>query len=558
MREGRPTDLTPEQIGFDRKRPVAWLNPGVLLQTGAQVVSAYLFGRFLDKRELQAVFPVSLHDHGDQDELWLDYAADAGDGFDATYSIAHLIAAQRLTVSGAPTDLPRGNVVVLGGDQVYPAASATAYDDRWKGPYRAALPELSQDTPTAYAIPGNHDWYDGLTAFLRLFAQADPIGGWRTAQERSYFALRLPQRWWMFALDIQLDSYIDEPQLDYFREMMKSVEPDDRIILVVARPAWTMLDSFPAAYDSIDYFIRTVINRDGDGPSIPLILAGDKHHYSRYVQQGGDGDPRTLITCGGAGAYLSDTAGLSDEVTVPSPETHSRHSTEQRQFAKAQTYPTGSASHRLTWRVFWRLPWLNRGFVVMLGFLQTMLMHALLSVDGWGFNAQVGFAVAAILIGTVAFSVLMGHRGLRNWLAGILHAVPHFFLGVVGTAAWMALPFVDAPAAFAALLAFVLYLPVIGLLDTWVMCAYLIVARLFRVNVNELFAGLGVDGFKSFLRMHIAADGTLTIYPIAVDDVAHDWHANPNAPAGAPWIVPADPRALMPRLAEPPIVINPE
>ncbi|HEX6197254.1 MAG TPA: hypothetical protein VFZ37_15175 [Jiangellaceae bacterium] len=558
MHEGRPTDLTPERIGFDLKRPVAWLNPGVLLQTGAQVVTAYLFDRFLDKRELQAVFPSTVHDHSDHDELWLDYTADAGDGFDATYSIAYLIAANRLTVSGAPTELPRGDVLVLGGDQVYPAASATAYEDRWKGPYRAALPELSQDSPTIYAIPGNHDWYDGLTAFIRLFAQNDPIGGWRTAQNRSYFALQLPQRWWMFALDIQLDAYIDEPQLEYFRTIRDSVGPDDRIILAVARPAWTMLDTFPAAYDSIDYFVRTVINRDGDGPSIPLILAGDKHHYSRYAQQRGDVHPRTLVTCGGAGAYLSDTAALPDEVTVPSPETHSRHSTEPRRFTKAQTYPTGSEAHRLSWQVFWRLPWRNRGFVAMLGFLQTMLMLALLSVDGWGFNAQVGFAVAAILIGTVAFAVLMGHRGLRNWVAGILHAVPHFFLGVGGTAVWMALPFVDTPPVFALLLALVLYLPVIGLLDTWVLCAYLIVARLFGVNDNEIFAGMGIDDYKSFLRMHIAADGTLTIYPIAVDDVARRWRANPNAPAHAPWIVPADAQAPAPRLAEPPIVIKPE
>ena len=30
-------------------------------------------------------------------------------------------------------------------------------------PYAAALPELPDPRPTVYAIPGNHDWYDGLT-----------------------------------------------------------------------------------------------------------------------------------------------------------------------------------------------------------------------------------------------------------------------------------------------------------------------------------------------------------------------------------------------------------
>ncbi|MFC7614164.1 hypothetical protein ACFQV2_12045 [Actinokineospora soli] len=31
-------------------------------------------------------------------------------------------------------------MLVLGGDQVYPGASTRAYEDRTKGPYRAALP----------------------------------------------------------------------------------------------------------------------------------------------------------------------------------------------------------------------------------------------------------------------------------------------------------------------------------------------------------------------------------------------------------------------------------
>ena len=63
-------------------------------------------------------------------------------------------------------------MLVMGGDQVYPTASNAAYEDRCKGPYQAALPEPPPNgSPTLYAVPGNHDWYDGLTAFLRLFAR---------------------------------------------------------------------------------------------------------------------------------------------------------------------------------------------------------------------------------------------------------------------------------------------------------------------------------------------------------------------------------------------------
>ena len=75
----------------------------------------------------------------------------------------------------------------------------------------------SDDPPALFAVPGNHDWYDGLTAFLRFFCQGGWVGGWKTEQRRSYFAVKLPQRWWLLGIDIQFDTYIDAPQIDYFR-----------------------------------------------------------------------------------------------------------------------------------------------------------------------------------------------------------------------------------------------------------------------------------------------------------------------------------------------------
>jgi hypothetical protein len=550
MREQRPRDLSPTQIGFTRRPPVPWLNPGVLIPTGARVALSYLLGSYLDKRELQAVFPRNVHEHADGDELWLDYTADVGDGFDSTYSVAYLLAQPELSPDGAGS-LPRSSVLVLGGDLVYPTASASLYDDRWKGPYRAALPQLGPTSPTIYAIPGNHDWYDGLTSFLRLFGQNDPVGGWFTGQERSYFALRLPQRWWLFAIDVQLDSYIDEPQLDYFRNAATQLGPDDQVIITVARPAWVMLESFPDAYNSVDYFIRTIV--EPTTARIPLILAGDYHHYARYEGPGPDGRGRQLITCGGGGAYLTDTAQLPETVEVPREQTPVRAASKPRHYSRAATYPPAATSRRLGWRIFDLLPRRNPGFVGLLGVMQSLLLLALLTVDEFRVNAPIGFAMAAVFAGTIAFSTLMGHRGLRNWLGGILHAAPHIALGLLGAAAWEALPFVDAPRPWATLLVVAIYLPAIGLLDTWIVGVFLLVARPARVNINELFAAMGIDDYKSFLRLHIAADGSLTIYPMAIDKVGRRWRANPSAPKDAPWIVPDEP--LHVRLIEPPIKI---
>ena len=74
------------------------------------------------------------------------------------------------------------------------------------------------------------------------------------------------------------------------------------------------------------------------------------------------------------------------------------------------------------------------------------------------------------------------------------------------------------------------------------------------MNLNELFAGQGIQGYKGFLRLHIGRDGALTIYPIGVDSAGRNWRANPAAPAHAPWIEPKKP--LKVRLIEPPIVLN--
>lgn len=535
----RPRDLSPGQLGFERRPPVPWLSPPLLAATGIRVVLAELFGAYLDKRELQAVMPGAEHHFDDEDELWIDYVADAGDGFDATYTIAYLVAQPTVTVhraDGSTFELPRGRVLVLGGDEVYPVASAREYENRWKGPYRAALPSANGDTPTIYALPGNHDWYDGLTAFLRLFGQGDPIGGWRTQQARSYFALALPHGWWLFAIDAQFDAYLDEPQLRYFRAAASRIRPTDRIILCAARPTWVIADRVPDAYDTIDYFIRSVI--EPTRATVQVMLAGDTHHYARYSLR-----ERHLITCGGGGAYLMGTAQLPHRIDVPPPESITKGMSPPTPFALAATYPSAAQSRKLGWGSFLRLPYRNPRFVAMLGFLQTLLMVALRTAHGRWLNAPIAIMVALVFAGTTTFAMPqpLSHGTVRHWIAGLLHAPAHVALGIAGAWAWSHLPFVDAPPPWNIVLAFLLYAPVIALFDTWVLCLYLIIASRFHVNVNELFAGQGIEDYKSFLRLHIDRDGALTIYPLAVERVSHRWRAKPDGEAGTPWVVPAEP-----------------
>ena len=73
----------------------------------------------------------------------------------------------------------------------------------------------------------------------------------------------------------------------------------------------------------------------------------------------------------------------------------------------------------------------------------------------------------------------------------------------------------------------------------------------FHVNINELFAAQGIVNAKGFLRLHLSADGTLTIYPLTVDRVGRKWTPTPTATADQLWLEPPEP--LRARLAEPPI-----
>jgi hypothetical protein len=63
-----------------------------------------MFGAYLDKRELQGALPAQVYRHDGDGDFWLDYVADLGDGFDATYSAAWLLAQPELRLSDPAGD----------------------------------------------------------------------------------------------------------------------------------------------------------------------------------------------------------------------------------------------------------------------------------------------------------------------------------------------------------------------------------------------------------------------------------------------------------------------
>ena len=133
-----------------------------------------------------------------------------------------------------------------------------------------------------YALPGNHDWYDGLSSFLRLFARTarttSAAGAAGRPAATSPSSCRNAGGCSRSTRSSARTS--THPQLDYFHTVAAQIAPGDRIILCTPTPSWVEASWDPGAYDSIDYFVRTVLNPTK--ADVKLMLSGDLHHYARY------------------------------------------------------------------------------------------------------------------------------------------------------------------------------------------------------------------------------------------------------------------------------------
>jgi hypothetical protein len=72
------------------------------------------------------------------------------------------------------------------------------------------------------------------------------------------------------------------------------------------------------------------------------------------------------------------------------------------------------------------------------------------------------------------------------------------------------------------------------------------------LNYNEAFSAQHLEGYKNFLRLHIAPNGALTVYPYGVDRPAR-WRFRPNSPPGAPYYTATEAPDV--RLIDGPIVL---
>ena len=557
-------DLTPENIQeSDLSRlphMTGWFEPVLLLKLLLRVIVSDVFGQYADRRLMEAALdPATKEEHvarariGDvpkdaEGAIWIDYVSDLGDGFDATYAIACLLARPALTIG--EHRLSRGGVLVMGGDEVYPTSLRDDYKIKMRLPYDLAwpVPEDKEKTPL-FVLPGNHDWYDGLANFLAIFCREKPtkIGGWTTPQRRSYFAVEIAPNWWIWGIDIALVRDMDQPQADYFVAIAQAMPQRANLILCSAEPGWYQAEPKGDAYRTLSYAAMIAINAEKD-LKIPLILSGDSHHYARYV-----GDGTHYTTSGGGGAFLHGTLELKPDIKAEWLKSESEN------LKLEACYPSKEESSRL----------LNgdlhfgRGNRSLTWALSAMyLTSSFILTSAWRLDVGVGIFLA-MLGGFWGYLLYQEGNWNKTVLPAILHSLAH--IAVVVALSWVAL---WANHAFAGgynwyWLAWLILLAVpISLAGPLVSgkifgLNLMLASRFANIGHNDAFSAMRLDSHRHFVRLRIMGD-EVTVYPVKIDAVPrrNQWHANPARkadPTAAVFV--ADP-PLDPQLIEEPIKIR--
>lgn len=274
------------------------------------------------------------------------------------------------------TLLPRGSFLFVGGDTAYHVADYSSIHERFQTPFRWAFASvrefmikhyrlkddaekyfisegetlpiltdgkfnekwdgtLSKKNPShpnefwdteplrpIFGVPANHDYYDGLDGFNRLFrrppfetveenridkkySDALPlkIPTFRREQEASYTALRLPFGWWYLGIDSENEK-LDFRQRAFFKQLLERWKPK-KLIVSTPEPT-TVFGRECAEEDKTATYLKAITESIGlqqpfltDGKLLPiktdsdgvifepgeycrLDLSGDVHHYARY------------------------------------------------------------------------------------------------------------------------------------------------------------------------------------------------------------------------------------------------------------------------------------
>ena len=317
-----------------RYRPdFSWLSPSTLWRSRNDVVAEYvddpvseLRHEWLDRLAGSATGRDLVVDrHAGLEAFKFVFFGDPGEGDASQYALVPLLTAHERDAEFA----------FISSDVIYPAGGVNEYLEKFYRPYK--------DFPApVYAVPGNHDWYDGLHGFAVHFCGADPYRkpprprtehglrgavrnllwrdpeeadpavlercrklranpGQRLGQPAPYFVLEAgPVD--LVGIDQGIRGTLDREQGEWLRRVSRrSRKPK---VLVLGKPIYADGEYHPRGIEgggTVDEIVRDPEN------NYVATVVGDKHNYQRYPVDVGGGRVIQHVVSGGGGAFTHAT-----------------------------------------------------------------------------------------------------------------------------------------------------------------------------------------------------------------------------------------------------------
>jgi len=312
------------------RKQFSWISPRPLWESRNDKIARWIGDSTADERkrwvEAQRRKGVdsrlTITRYAEKDEVSFMVLGDPGEGDDSQYQVL-----RPLRATSQQTDF-----TFVVSDVIYPAGDVQDYHDKFYWPYRGLPGPI-------YAVPGNHDWYDGLHGFMSLLCGADPDlrppvhaskNRWKRAfldltwrepteamqeeieamqahrpepsgQPGPYFAIELKELL-LVGLDTGIQSGIDDEQGEWLRKV--SQVPKDKILLTgkpLVVDASRKTCPISGSEDTVNAIVADPANR------YVAVIGGDIHNFQRYPVKYGDGRLVQHIISGAAGAYTKAT-----------------------------------------------------------------------------------------------------------------------------------------------------------------------------------------------------------------------------------------------------------
>ncbi|MFO0585925.1 MAG: hypothetical protein U0441_00225 [Polyangiaceae bacterium] len=465
-------------------------------------------------------------------DVWIDFVADTGDDVSVSRAVAGFVFGTYTVddpdAPGKDIVLPRGDILLFGGDTAYPVATELEIHNRVIVPWNQVLRRHVDGKPRVLlGVPGNHDWYGGLDGFGRMFraplgtidrssvvlgqdptAQNEAVGkidqlgqirhffewveavrigkrvekrgalpllGYVPVQNASYWALPLAPSLDMWGPDRQLYA-MDTRQRMFFASRRDA--KDAGLVVCMADPPYAFLEPHPAGQD-----ILSALDLSFAEDKL-FALTGDIHHYCRLEPAEGS----LQVTAGGGGAFLHPARITRDGLMEPKAE-----------------MPGPLTSRILAAQIPLQLALGRAGFI-----LHAAMALAYLPMQGIVFKSERPDVPTAAITGAVLWLLLAmvaWVRGPKKWAvmalsflsAAVLTLVP-FGMNQAATALGPSWPYTTRS------LVLLVYVAM-PFAAVFIIGVYLMFLTILGLATDQGFGPLAHPGYKHFVRLRIRKDG---------------------------------------------------